>query len=312
MAKNANIACAGLLVAVCALGCLSDERDTPTPWSRWTEIDGTPVHYIDTAPGSDLPVLLIVPGYLGSGATFREFIYLLENDFRIVLPEMPGFGCSPPPRGPCSLENLTAVVTRVIREANLESFSLIGSSMGALIAVRLAIDRPEQVSRLVLLSPFGADGQAGVAERIDRLDFLLPTAAFLASKPVVARQMRKQVRDPAELTPEMIECYARPFRTREGRRFVLGITRNVIGECTFDDCLPNIRQPVLVIAGTEDPLMNPAALKLLEERIPCCTVRRLEGFRHLLYLDDPGLAAELVAAFCSPEDCRAAGDPKRD
>lgn len=301
MAKYANLACAGLLVAVCALGCVSDEREPPTPWSRWTEIDGTPVHYIDTAPGSDLPALLIVPGYLGSGATFGDFICLLQPRFRIVLPELPGFGYSPPPPGPCSLEYMTEIVEGVVRQAGLERFSLVGSSMGSLIAVRLAVERPDQVTRLVLLSPFGAGGQADVAARLDRLDFLLPAASVLARKPVVARQIRKQVRSPAELTPEMIDCYARPFRTREGRRLVVGITRNVIGDCTFDDRLPRVRQPVLVIAGTEDPLMDSATLALLEARVPSCTILRLEGCRHLVYLDAPGPVAEVVVAFCKRE-----------
>lgn len=217
-----------------------------------------------------------------------------------------------PPRGPCSLDSMTAAAAFVIREAELESFSLIGSSMGALIAVRLAVERPDQVTRLVLLSPFGADGQADVSERIDRLDFLLPMVSVLARRPIVARQIRKQVRDPAELTRDMIDCYARPFRTREGRRFVLEITRNVIGGCTFDDCLPHIRQPVLIIAGTEDPLMDPAALAMMEARIPSCTIRRLQGCRHLVYLDAPGQVADLVAAFCLPEGSRVAGDKKRE
>lgn len=312
MAKCANLACAGLLVAVCALGCIPDERETPTPWSRWTEIDGTPVHYIDTAPGSNLPVLLIVPGFLGSGATFRDLLLLLESDFRIVLPEMPGFGYSPPHPGSCSLDCMTAAVEGVVRKAGLECFSLVGSSMGSLIAVRLAVDRPDRIPRLVLLSPFGAEGQADVAARLDRLDFLLPAASILARKPIVARQIRKQVRDPAELTPEMIDCYARPFRTREGRRLVVGITRHVIGECAFDECLPHIRQPVLIIAGTEDPLMDPAALGMMEARIPNCSVRRLEGCRHLVYLDDPGQVADLVASFCLSDGGRSEGDRKRE
>ncbi|HOX11352.1 MAG TPA: alpha/beta hydrolase [Spirochaetia bacterium] len=301
MAKCANLACAGLLVAVCALGCVSDEREPPTPWSRWTEIDGTPVHYIDTAPGSDLPALLIVPGYLGSGATFRNFISLLQPGFRIVLPEMPGFGYSPPPPGPCSLDRMTKIVEGVVLEAGLENISLIGSSMGSLIAVRLAVDRPDRIDRIVLLSPFGAGGQADVAARLDRLNFLLPAASVLARKQIVARQIRKQVRDPAELTPEMIDCYARPFRTREGRRLVVEITRDVIGECTFDDRLPLVRQPVLVIAGTEDRLMDSATLTMLQTRVPRCSILRLEGCRHLVYLDAPAQVAELVVAFCERE-----------
>ena len=303
MAKVASIACAVLFVAVTASGYPSDESESPTPWSRWTEIDGALVHYIDTAPGSDLPVLLIVPGFLGSYATFEELIGLLRPCLRIIVIDLPGFGFSEVPKGDCGAERLVGTVESLAKNLGIRDISLAGTSIGALVAMRLATDRPDLVARLALLSPFGAAGQAGAADKIERLDILLPLAAAFVRQQRIRREIERHVRNPSVLSPEIFESYCRPFRTREGRRYVVRFIRGIIGDCTFDDCLPLLLQPVLVLAGSEDSLIDSRVLKLLDDRVPSCTIHILEGCGHFVYLDEPLLTAGLLVEFC------AAGGP---
>ena len=111
--------------------------------------------------------------------------------------------------------------------------------------------------------------------------------------------MAKQVRDPSELTADIIESFRRPFRSAGGRRVVVEVSRNILYGSFFDEYLPLVPQPTLVLAGTEDRYRSQDMLGVLESRIPSCTTRRLEGCRHIVQLDAPAEVAALVARFCT-------------
>jgi len=84
MKCRAFIAGVLLLAAAGAFAGRAGDAGPPTPWSRWTEVNGAVVHYIDTAPDSDLPVLLVLPGFLGSTATFLEMAAALGGTLTAI------------------------------------------------------------------------------------------------------------------------------------------------------------------------------------------------------------------------------------
>ena len=235
------------------------EAPLPTPWSHWTEIGGSAVHYVDTAPGSDHPVLLLLPGFLGSTEMFVPLVGELDDCLRVVVVDLPGFGWSAPPRGGCAMEDRLAFVHAFVDRLALGPFVLAGSSLGANIAIHFAIEEPHRVRRLVLLSPFGMAVQHGAVERLERLEPLFPLVSLFVSRAFLARELEDHVRDPRELTPAIIDSYHRPFRTAAGHRVVVEVTRRILCGCTFDDCLPLVRQHVLVIAGTDDTSGGPGS-----------------------------------------------------
>jgi pimeloyl-ACP methyl ester carboxylesterase len=107
------------------------------------------------------------------------------------------------------------------------------------------------------------------------------------------------VRDPSELTRDILESFRRPFRSAAGRRVVVAVSRNILCSSFFDECLPLVGQPTLVLAGSEDAYRSRDMLGVLESRIPSCTTRCLEGCRHCIHLDAPADVAELIARFCA-------------
>ena len=192
-----------LLAAAGAFAARAGDAGPPTPWSRWTAVNGAVVHYIDTAPDSDLPVLLVLPGFLGSTATFLEMTAALGGGLRVVIPDLPGFGWSGAPPGGCTMDDQIAFVRSFADLLDIGPVHLAGSSLGANIALRFAVANPRLVTSLVLLSPFGMQAQRGVVSRLERLDPMLPLATLFVSRRLLAREMAKQVRDPSELT---VDC----------------------------------------------------------------------------------------------------------
>jgi len=286
------LAAAGAWAGSCA------ESAPPTPWSRWTTIGGSRVHYADTAPGSDLPVLLILPGFLGSAAAFEAVVEILSRDMRVVIPDLPGFGWSEAPVGGCAVVDRLEFVEAFTDALDLGPVFLAGSSQGAILAVRYAVEHAREVRRLVLLSPFGLEAQRPVVSRMERYDGMLPLLVLLACRRILEQELAKQVRDRGELTEKIVASYRRPFRTLDGRRVVVEVSRSLLFEGFLDGCLPQVTQPTLALAGTEDAFRCAEILGALQRGIPSCTTRRLEGCRHILQLDAPAEVAELVGRFC--------------
>jgi pimeloyl-ACP methyl ester carboxylesterase len=177
---------------------------------------------------------------------------------------------------------------------------LAGSSLGANIAIRFAIEEPDRVRRVVLLSPFGMAAQLDAVERLDRLDPLLPLVSLFVSRAFLARELEHLVQDPDALTPSILDSYHRPFRAAAGRRVVVEVTRRILCGCTFDDRLPLVRQPVLVIAGTEDVFGAAEVLDDIAARLPSCSPVRLDGGRHAIQLDATAEVARIIRRFCEP------------
>jgi len=287
-----------LVAAVIASARPAAEEPPPTPWSRWTEIGGLRVHYADTAPGSDLPVLLILPGFLGSAVSFEALAGILGGELRVVIPDLPGFGWSEAPSDDGAVDDRLAFVRAFAERLDLPPLCLAGSSMGANIAVRFAVEHPLMVRRLVLLSPFGLEAQRGVVARMERYDALLPLASLFVSRSRLERELAKQVRDPRELSREIVDSFQRPFRTLEGRRVVVEVSRSILFDGYLDGHLPLVTQPTLALAGSEDAYRCAEILGALERGMPSCTTLRLEGCRHMLQLDAPAEVAEIVGRFC--------------
>ena len=299
MKNRAFIAGVLLLAATGAFAGRAGEAPPPTRWSRWTEIDGADVHYLDTAPGSDLPVLLVLPGFLGSTATFVPMADALSREMRVVIPDLPGFGWSETPNGGCTMDDRIAFVDAFADRLDLGPVHLAGSSLGANIAVRFAVANPGRVKSLVLLSPFGLQGQRDAVSRLERFDRLLPFVTLFAGRRMLARELGKQVRDPSELTRGILESFRRPFRSAAGRRVVVAVSRNILYGSFFDEYLPRVTQPTLVVAGSDDSYRRPDTLGVLESRIPSCTALLLEGCRHMIQLDAPAEVAGMLARFCA-------------
>jgi pimeloyl-ACP methyl ester carboxylesterase len=294
-----------LLYALLSCSCLSARFEAgtppplPTPWSCWTEIDAAAVHYVDTAPGENLPVFLLLPGFLGSAEMFLPLAAELAGSLRVVVVDLPGFGWSAPPAGGCTMEDRLAFVRAFIDRLDPGTFVLGGSSLGANIAIRFAISNPSRVRRLVLLSPFGMKRQRGAVRRLERLSLLLPLASRRLGRAALVRELARQVRDPAELTEAIVDNFHRPFRSAGGRRVVAEVARRILLTCHFDDVLCMVPQPTLVLAGSEDVFGSQDIIGDLERGMPDCTAVCLDGCRHFIQLDATAEVAEIILRFCA-------------
>ncbi|OAJ52048.1 alpha/beta hydrolase [Paraburkholderia ginsengiterrae] len=128
--------------------------------SRFVDVDGIKTHYIEKGTGR--PLVLLHGGGAGADGwgNWRGCIDAYAEHFRVLVPDMPGFGRTGKPSPDTydySQDGRNRHLAGFLDALEIRSTSLIGNSMGGATALGLAINSPERVQKLVLMGSAGLD-----------------------------------------------------------------------------------------------------------------------------------------------------------
>src|SRR3989440_5917801 len=121
---------------------------------RWVKLSGGPVNVIELGEG---PPLVFVHGHSGRWANWLEQLPSFARTHRVVAMDLPGFGSSPMPREPISIENYGRFLDELMDRLDIAAAPVVGNSMGGFAAGELAIKFPPPLERL---GPGSAAGPA--------------------------------------------------------------------------------------------------------------------------------------------------------
>ena len=112
---------------------------------------GLSLHYYDLNSGG-APIVILLHGLGATGDSWQlQLPALLESGFRILAPDMRGFGKSSYPEGPNSPQIMAEDVANFLNRLKVTSVYVVGISMGGTIALQFALDHPSMVDSLCLL-----------------------------------------------------------------------------------------------------------------------------------------------------------------
>lgn len=263
----------------------------------------------ESGPSPATAPLLCLHGAAMSSVVYMDLLRRLTPRLRVIAPDLPGHGQSRPALSqaadatlPLSIDGYRDVVLALMDRLALPRAILVGHSMGAAIALRLALARPERVAGLVLLN--GAARLRVSAEVLALLARELPAdPAPDAEDPEAAAPAT------SEAMPEALAALMFSPRTvsalRERWSAVLVGAPRAVAVADFRTCdgfdvraqLPGLRAPTLIVSGEED-LMVPSRLSDEVERlIPGAQRLRVPATGHLSHLEAPELVSEAIAAF---------------
>ncbi|MGV8887693.1 MAG: alpha/beta fold hydrolase [Pseudomonas sp.] len=122
---------------------------------------GLQLHYLDIG-GQDIgtgePVIFIHgsgPGASGHSNFKQNYPAFVAAGYRIIVPDLPGYGASDKPDTLYTLDFFVAALSDLLDALDIQRCVLVGNSLGGAIAIKLALDQPQRVSRLVLMAPGG-------------------------------------------------------------------------------------------------------------------------------------------------------------
>src|SRR4030095_7695463 len=120
--------------------------------SRFVDIDGVRVHYQDAGEPT-APSLVLIPGVAASILVWSKvFLDLAAAGFRVIAPDMLGYGYSGKPRnGEYTIGGQAHLVTRLLDKLGIRRATIVGSSYGGAVAATCALDYPAHVEKLVLV-----------------------------------------------------------------------------------------------------------------------------------------------------------------
>jgi pimeloyl-ACP methyl ester carboxylesterase len=239
-----------------------DWRDTD--WSRelkTTEIDGIPFNYIDVGSGEREPVVL-VHGLGGQWQNWLENIPRLAQNRRVVAMDLPGFGLTPEPEDD---EKITITrygrwVNELANRLELGEVDLVGNSMGGYIAAEVAIQFPERVSQLVLVSAAGISSAEVIQAPILTLGRMAAALAansvtryrHLAARPVTRHlSLALVARHPRLLKADL--AYEGFFKGGGKPGFAEALRASL--DYDFRDRLPEVKVPTLIVWGEKDSII---------------------------------------------------------
>ncbi|WP_179468027.1 alpha/beta fold hydrolase [Mycolicibacterium vinylchloridicum] len=246
------------------------------------------------------------PGASGV-SNYARNIDALSGRYRVIVPDMPGYGRSSKhvdhsdPFG-----YLADTIRGLLDELGLLSAHLVGNSYGGAAALRLALDTPQRVGKLVLMGPGGIGTTRGLPT--EGLKSLLSyyggdgpsrekLAAFIrtylvydgAAVPDELIELRYQ----ASLDPEVVADP--PLQRPSGLRTLWRM------DLTRDNRLATLLNPTLVLWGRDDKVNRPSGGPLLQRLMPNAELVMTSHTGHWMQWERAELFNRLVAEFLSPE-----------
>jgi 4,5:9,10-diseco-3-hydroxy-5,9,17-trioxoandrosta-1(10),2-diene-4-oate hydrolase len=177
----------------------------PVPEGHYLKLpNGHRIHYLEFGKG---PVVVFLHGS-GSGASgYSNFKYnypsLVEAGYRVILPDLLGFGYSDKPQDiEYPLELFVECVKQALDAIGVHHYTLVGNSLGGAVALKFALEHPRNVERLVLMAPGGLEDQP---EYFKMPGMAMVKDVFMSSEPVTPAKLRELFVKAFVVNPECID-----------------------------------------------------------------------------------------------------------
>src|ERR1700691_5588716 len=288
----------------------SPELTVPVTSVHSVEADGVRVFY-RAAGDPNSPVILLVHGFPASSFMFRELIPRLASDYRVIAPDLPGFGFTEVPAERqyiYSFDRLAATLNAFTQALKLRRYALYVFDYGAPTGFRLAMAHPDRVTAIVTQN--GNAYEEGLADAWGpiRKYWAEPTSEnreFLRTNILTLEGTRWQythgVDNPESVPPESYTLDA-ALLERPGNKDIqldlfLNYASNVKLYPKFQEYFRKSKPPLLAIWGRNDPFFAPAGAEAFRRDMPGAQVRMLDTGHFALETHVGEIAAEMKKFF---------------
>ena len=278
-------------------------------WTHgYAQANGLRIHYV--AQGQGYPLILL-HGWPQTWSCWRKVIGPLARRFRVIAPDLRGFGDTDKPEAGYGIRTLAGDVAGLAAALGVERATLVGHDLGGGIAFRAALDYPELVERLVIVNmgyPVARAQQVpdqarlleswyvyfvlipGLPERLVRHE----VGAFLGYF-LDRWTHRKDARTPEEVA-ELVRAFQQPGALRGGfSHYRARYSEDVaVWQAAAARTVP---QPTLVLWGERDPVVPPQRSDGMHRYIPNIRFRFIPDAGHFPQEETPEVVVREVEAF---------------
>lgn len=280
------------------------------PLGRFVEVDGVRLHYMERGEGEPLVLLH------GDGSMIQDFlssglVEMAARKYRVIVFDRPGYGYSERPRTTVwTPQAQAALLQRALRQIAVERPVVVGHSWGTLVAIAMALDFPETVKSLVLISGYyyptvrmDVPLLSGPAIPVigDLLRFTVSPLLSRAMWPAMVRQ----IFGPAEATPRFQQEFPSEMvmRPSQIRASAADSALMIPSAFRMRERYHEMVMPVAIMAGDGDRIVDMRAQsERLHEELPQSSLHITHGAGHMLHHLAPLEVMAAIDRAASAED----------
>jgi pimeloyl-ACP methyl ester carboxylesterase len=254
------------------------------PNSKFVDVDGVRLHYIDEGTG---PVVVLLHANFSNLLDWDPWAAALSDRYRVVRFDMTSHGLTgPDPTGEYTLARTLQVMERFIDTLQVERVTLAGTSLGGTLAIHYATTHPERVERLILLSPGSLEGKERRASGgVPRVGYVLK---YIMPRALPEFMLSSGYGDPATLPESLVDRWYDLWR-REGQREAQLDRLSQYQAGDIESRVRSLRLPVLLLWGelnTTAKFSQAAIFRRLLADTPSLTFIPYPGLGHMALQED--------------------------
>jgi pimeloyl-ACP methyl ester carboxylesterase len=279
--------------------------------------EGARIVFRTGGPEGGRPVVLLHGGGTDNGMlSWRDTIpALVGAGLRVYVPDMPGYGDSPPDVRPSTMKNLIGYLGGLMDAWQLDRAALVGVSMGGAIAIGYTLWQPARVERLVLIGTYGIQDRAPF-HRLSYLYLRVPWLTRLSwalmrrSRALARYSLAQIVRNPRSRTEALVDEVLEALQDPNAQRAFGTFQRDEIRwhgvKTNYVPRLSAIDVPVLLIHGSHDIGVTVRDAERAMAHLRNGRLEVIEGAGHWTQRDDPERVNRLLLDWLAPYAARVA------
>jgi 3-oxoadipate enol-lactonase len=256
-----------------------------------TEIRGRNIAYCLLGP-EDAPVIVLGHALGSSSEIWGYQLPLLSAKFRVLVYDLPGHGESDPPVGQDSFDDLATDLAALLDHTGVGRVTLVGLSIGGMIAQHFALLYPNRLQALVLCSTGAQTNEAGKKIFSERIAQVNEGGIETQVEGSIGRWFSPQF---LSLAPATVDWVRALYRKTSAAGFINGC--RAIQELDTVDRLSSIVAPTLLVPGELDPAFPENISKAIQSQIKNAQLKLLTGAAHIGNVERPHEFNEILLKF---------------
>ena len=254
---------------------------------KFVKIDENKIRYLETGSGQPL---VLVHGLGASAERWEYVIPLFEKRYRVIVPDLIGFGYSDKPMVDYTIEFFSDFLGKFLQEIQIKRPMLIGSSLGGQVTVEYASNN-DSIKKLILASPSGTTKASTPA-----LDAYI-MAALYPNENSAKNAFEMMATPDQEIAPEIITGFVERMKLPNAKMAFMSTLLGLRNAKKITTKLKSITAPTLIIWGALDPVIPIKHADSFVAAIKDCRFFRMDGCGHTPYVDDPESFARVAMEF---------------
>lgn len=246
------------------------------------------------------PPLLLVHGFPLDHHMWDDLANLLASDFRLIIPDLRGFGQTTGFREESAMSQMAVDLERLLEGLEIrEAVTFCGLSMGGYVGWQFWKNHRSHIERLILMDTKAvADSDEQKKVRHETAQMVLAEGMHALPEKMIPKLLAEQT---IAARPEVVKALSE-MMLRQRPQGVAAALRGMAHRPDVTPWLADIDLPVLVICGEHDAISPPEEMAEIANNIPAANYAEIPGTGHMTPMEAPDLVAQAIREFFEPAE----------